>query len=157
MECIPHQGDYLSQMCQVWFSHTGIPFRDKMDTSAAGIQCKWNLKCRNCIWLTNEGNVIFLFMYFFFLLVGLLGGVVVFVCLCGFVCLVCLFWFCEAFVCRFVLFLLYFFTCQFFCIPLEALILGGILLFSYTLWNSYVTNTTEFWMLQFFLQDKRSF
>lgn len=94
-----------------------------METGAAGIQCRWNLssilKHRSCIWFTNEGNVIFLFMYF------------------------CLGWFS-------------FFTCQFFCIPLEALVLGDISLFIYTLWNSYVTNTTIFWMLQFFLQDQKS-
>lgn len=93
-----------------------------METGAAGIQWRWNLssilKHRSCIWFTNEGNVIFLFMYF------------------------CLGWFS-------------FFTCQFFCKPLEALVLGDISLFIYTLWNSYVTNTTIFWMLQFFLQDKK--
>lgn len=59
-------------------------------------------------------------------------------------------------VCWEVLFVVFFFTCQFFCIALEALILGDISLFSYTLWNSYMTNATIFWMLQFFLRVKRS-
>lgn len=104
--------------------------------------------------MTNEGYVIFLFICFC-LGVGWLadwfGVFVVF-----YLVLVCLF-------VVFVLFCLFFvlLACQFFCIPLEALVLGDIPLFPlvlgdiYALWNSYMTNSTIFWMLQF-LQAKRS-
>lgn len=33
-----------------WFSHMRIPFRDKMETSAADIQCKWNLSRHPEMW-----------------------------------------------------------------------------------------------------------
>lgn len=44
------KGGYLSRICQVWFSHIRIPFRDKLKVSVAGIQVQmtpswasWNL------------------------------------------------------------------------------------------------------------------
>lgn len=118
MECIPHQGDYLSQICQVgsvtWGFPLGTRWKPVLQTFSASETFPGILKCGRCISLTNEGDVIFLLIFWGF------------------------------------------FTCQFFCMPLEGLVLGDIPLFIYTVWNSYVTNTTIVWVLQFFLQDKSS-